>query len=260
MPNHCINTLAVQDLDPKEWETLHKSFKDKEFPATFVPEPDWSSIPRSDGALPIADSKGGSVFPDGKQDDRWYDWRKKNWGTKWKVFDVDLGEPEPGSNLVVFFTTAWAPFNEECLEQVSKAFPNATFALTYEEPGCDLIGATLAKDGVTVDICGSFSEIRERWEDENEKTIKYYETQYTDEEELWEAVEELWQDNREEVTNKVQATYVALLRESLKAAIEKRGKLTRAASEGFEEFLQTRIKNAVDRLKNAGKDLEGEAN
>jgi len=52
---------------------------------------------------------GGLMFAStGKQDDRWYDWRNFNWGTKWEACDVKITQ-DYTDFLEITFNTAWSP-------------------------------------------------------------------------------------------------------------------------------------------------------
>jgi hypothetical protein len=221
MPNDCRNKLVVTDIFNEDWWSLHKSFKEEEFPANFVPEPEWKYTTNPDGELPTPDNKGDLSFSNGKADERWYDWRCENWGTKWKVYGVEVEDKlSQEGTLEVFFSTAWAPINERCLSKVSKAFPSALFTLTYYEPGMGFVGATLAQGGVVVDMTRDASEARELFEETNSKTIAYYKTQYEDEEEFAFAVEDLWSENEFDEIEKIQSECVLLLQESLERRIK----------------------------------------
>ena len=82
----------------------------------------------------------------------WYDWRVKNWGTKWELcefYGVDrqyLTEQNEGESTISFaFSSAWAPPIEayqNFLENNSDCFIRAY----YYEGGCDFMG--LWEDGI----------------------------------------------------------------------------------------------------------------
>jgi hypothetical protein len=241
MPNDCRNKLVVTDIFNEDWWSLHKSFKEEEFPANFVPEPDWENTPNLDGEVSTRDGEGFLHFPGGKTDERWYHWRCENWGTKWKVYGVEVEDKlSPEGIFEVFFSTAWAPINERCLSKVSKAFPSALFTLTYYEPNEGYLGATLAQGGVVVDMTRDASEARKLFEEANSETIAYYKTQYEDEEEFGDAVDDLWHDNEFDEIEKMESACVSLLQVSLENEIKRR------------KVMDKRIKDAVERLKNIG--------
>ena len=82
----------------------------------------------------------------------WYDWRVKNWGTKWELcefYGVDrqyLTEQSEGESTISFaFSSAWSPPIEayqNFLENNSDCFIRAY----YYEGGCDFMG--LWEDGI----------------------------------------------------------------------------------------------------------------
>ena len=91
-----------------------------------IEEPKWEITPNhskygANGELPIIEElklNNGDVMKLSKfkstneQDLRWYDWRSKNWGTKWDVpkDEIDV-EPINNGSIVVEFHTAWsAPY------------------------------------------------------------------------------------------------------------------------------------------------------
>jgi len=239
MPNWCSNNLTVTNLKPEEWETLCESFKEEEFPATFLPEPDWSTLPDNKGKLPRR-ADGIGRWDDGTQDMRWYHWRNENWGTKWKVGGVEISDTKESDTLEVSFTTAWSPINESCLRKLSKLFPAARFVLTYDEAGMDFYGATVAEGGVSSDASGSVSELRERWEADNEETINKLRTEYDNEDDFEDAVNDLWYDEASDVCQKYKDVYVAMLMQSLER----------------KEVMNERIRTAVERLKEVGGERE----
>ena len=78
----------------------------------------------------------------------WYDWRHKNWGTKWNIIPNDSMEREPGSVIFVF-DSAWAPC-DEAIKKLSKKCPELTMNLEYCEPGIMFAGRAEYKGGETI--------------------------------------------------------------------------------------------------------------
>lgn len=85
-----------------------------------------------------------------EEDDDWYNWNVRNWGTKWDACNAAVWE-EP-SELRYDFDTPWG-IPEEGMIAVSKKYPNLTFDLHSEEEqgwGADIIfkagEATVMKD------------------------------------------------------------------------------------------------------------------
>lgn len=65
--------------------------------------------------------------------DNWYDWNRKNWGTKWDCCELNA---DWGKTFVsLFFLTAWSP-PEPIYNIIVKKFPNLQIKWHYSEPGC----------------------------------------------------------------------------------------------------------------------------
>ena len=99
MPNWCHNRVSFYSDNEKDIETLYEIFNNDQPFNKLVPSPDWKNTPNDKGELPIKremKSPNGEVchvtydFPDGKNDDRWYNWNSTNWGTKWDIFKDDI--------------------------------------------------------------------------------------------------------------------------------------------------------------------------
>ena len=72
------------------------------------------------------------------EDNDWYHWNCRNWGTKWDIGNHD-GEgyrttecDDEGDRIQYRFETAWSPVFE-VLEKLSAQYPNLTFDYSYEE-------------------------------------------------------------------------------------------------------------------------------
>lgn len=61
-------------------------------------------------------------------DRNWYDWSRKNWGTKWNAYNCqsDL------ENNIIYFDTAWSAV-PGLIGKLSSMFPEVTFELSYAD-------------------------------------------------------------------------------------------------------------------------------
>ena len=168
MPNHCHNRVTFYSDDTTAILKLHKVFSralknddNKETTKTvfgeFVPEPDWTKTPLAEGdiqeysfskpkgkvgELPVMsdDPFKGLHFPStGKQDDRWYNWRNANWGTKWDAYSLEIDDDSMPNGFEVTFETAWSP-PEEIHTAISEQFDDLSMSWFYDEPGCEVAG------------------------------------------------------------------------------------------------------------------------
>ena len=143
MPNHCHNRVTFYSEDkPELIQKLYKIFKSDNIFGQFVPEPDWSKTPNEAGELPAKDPNEPMFppkFPDGKIDDRWYDWRLANWGTKWDAYEVDIDDSELEYGFEVTFDTAWSPPEEICYA-IKEQFDDLCVSWFYDEPGMEVAG------------------------------------------------------------------------------------------------------------------------
>lgn len=97
------------------------------------------------------------------QDENWYDWQVKHWGTKWDACHLET--EHQGTGLTWRFDTAWAP-PLPVLEALAQQHPEITFTLWYQEEqgwggeisvrGSDLLEET------SWDIPSSHAELNER--------------------------------------------------------------------------------------------------
>lgn len=148
MPNDCYNKISISgnEKDIAKIKKLLSKGKRKTANvfnfANIIKEPDWDTIPNEDGELPIVEREGlfnFKKFPSSNQnDDRWYNWRVENWGTKWNSYDCDLVEADSDSLEYVFYT-AWSP---PCpvIQALRDKFPEVSISAFYDEPAMELAG------------------------------------------------------------------------------------------------------------------------
>lgn len=85
MPNWCSNSITIVDLSKEQVEELIKHIGENEgrFFQCFKPRPQ-------------------------HEDENWYDWNIKEWGTKWDAcYTCVSGSGDDW--IVILFETAWAP-------------------------------------------------------------------------------------------------------------------------------------------------------
>ena len=149
MPNWCYNRITVYGNEQTEKiKEVEKLFDSKTPFNDIFPQPDWKNTPNENGELPQLEQhknpKTGEIifetynFPDGRNDDRWYDWRLQNWDTKWEASEVEL-DYEDSEILRVEFDTAWSP-PEGVMTKLREKFPDVTFSCFYDEPGMEISG------------------------------------------------------------------------------------------------------------------------
>ena len=168
MPNHCHNRVTFYSDDTTAILKLHKIFSkgllnddntekvDSVF-GSFIPEPDWTKIPLNEntiqeyswdkprgeiGELPVMSDdpfKGLHFASTGKQDDRWYNWRVQNWGTKWDCYTLEMDDTDMPHGFEVNFETAWSP-PEEVHTAICEQFDDLSISWFYDEPECEVAG------------------------------------------------------------------------------------------------------------------------
>ena len=162
MPNWCKNRVDFYSENKEDLKKVLDIFSDKESVfGQIIPEPDWKNIPLAEkdqqqysfsskrgevGELPVESGekfKGLHFASTGIQDDRWYDWRNYNWGTKWDVSQsVEIEEERYEDELESFqanFDTAWSP-PEEVYHALRDMFPDMSISWFYDEPGMQVAG------------------------------------------------------------------------------------------------------------------------
>ena len=171
MPNHCHNRVSFYGDSESEIQKLHDIFSkglendDEVDTGTvfghFIPEPDWSTIPLHEndvkeysfsnprgevGECPKMIIDKERPFRSGLRfestdvmDDRWYNWRVQNWGTKWDCYTLEIDDTDLPHGFEVTFETAWSPPEEVC-SAIREQYPNVSISWFYDEPGCEIAG------------------------------------------------------------------------------------------------------------------------
>ena len=160
MPNHCFNRVNIYNNNTNNDSSitkLHKIFSsNNETESIFgklIPEPEWSKVPLTEedakdrgevGELPVwSEDRLGGYFTfssTGSQDNRWYDWRIDNWGTKWDCYSLKMVDSEMPHSFTVEFDTAWAPPEEIFYAITEKFDSDLSVSWFYDEPGCEIAG------------------------------------------------------------------------------------------------------------------------
>lgn len=177
MPNHVENDLRVSGA--KEALMKFKEFaKDKEDLLSadkFIPYPE--EFKKADRLAKVYDEKRNKYFIKLKEEGKdtqlaWakypskkdgynsggYDWCKKNWGTKWGMYDVKLEEThdEDRDELFYTFQSAWVP-PIPIIKKMAEMFPTLDFDLRYFEQGSEFNGILrIEKNKVTREEEGKY--------------------------------------------------------------------------------------------------------
>jgi len=73
------------------------------------------------------------------QRDNWYNWNCTNWGTKWDVNEVFIGDDTEEDSITISFDTAWGP-PIEAFRSWAERDGRVTYRLTYIETGMMFVG------------------------------------------------------------------------------------------------------------------------
>ena len=171
MTNHCSNRVSFYGDSESEIQKLHdifsKGLENDDNVDTgsvfghFIPEPNWEEIPLHEndvkeysfsnprgevGECPVMIIDKETPFRSGLRfkstnvmDDRWYNWRVQNWGTKWDCYTLEIDDSDLPHGFEVTFETAWSPPEEVC-SAIREQYPNVSISWFYDEPGCEIAG------------------------------------------------------------------------------------------------------------------------
>lgn len=114
MPNWCMNTLTISHEDESKVVEFYDAFNSGNTCEHYLPTPENFDGPS--GSMP-----------------GWYEWRLREWGTKWD-FGIGDGSAKRDGNVVeCSFDTAWSPPTNFYHHLFSLGYK---IKATYFEPGC----------------------------------------------------------------------------------------------------------------------------
>ena len=139
MPNWCNNSITIAgptDTIKQLWNDAKSDESGFGLLNAMVPMPaelegTTSPAPKESSPQPLVDGFGN-----------WYDWRVRNWGTKWDITDEGLEYVDNGdgtSHITGWFDSAWAP-PIEAYNTFLGDMDNCSIEATYEEGGMDFAG------------------------------------------------------------------------------------------------------------------------
>lgn len=73
------------------------------------------------------------------QEENWYDWRVNNWGTKWDVGSIFIGDDCEEDSITFSFDTAWAP-PVAAFRHWAERDGRVSYRLSYIETGMGFAG------------------------------------------------------------------------------------------------------------------------
>lgn len=159
MPNWCYNNLYITSEDNKQLEKVIQGITNNSeqlFDFNRIIEmPEELQNTKSPNNVNPDEMKAKYGFVD------WYDWRNRNWGTKWNAKDVELNLDTP-QQIHIRFSTAWSP-PMPVITKIAEMFPFTYITLDWEEES-GFYGKTEYEKGIRVsDIEGEIDCVY-RWE------------------------------------------------------------------------------------------------
>ena len=152
MPNWCDNTVYITHDDPKKIQILVDAWKANKFFGTIYPEPDYNKV-KVKPMFPEIKGNNDPVSPESA----WWDWRVRNWGTKWEINTdeayIDIHENE----IKVGFSSAWSPPTGIYDRLVNDGYSVDAY---YYEGGCAFCGQYVDGSDETYGIDGNWEWVR----------------------------------------------------------------------------------------------------
>lgn len=108
MPNHVTNHVRIQLHDGVDHEEFLKKIGSEQPDGARYYIDFEKIVPQTEEVLQSLNWNHVDAAPGERQPLDWYDWRCKNWGTKWNAYDQDLIGVSYNC-IELKFDTAWAP-------------------------------------------------------------------------------------------------------------------------------------------------------
>ena len=156
MPSWCENRVTFYSENSDDIKKIKEIFESDRPFHQIIPEPNWIKIPASEnlkdsagnpvakkGELPI---KSNDRFRElqwsssGRQDDRWYQWRLRNWDVKWDLSPDHIEYLADDYDFFkLTFDTPWSPPEQIC-ESLRNRFENVEITWFFDEPSEQIAG------------------------------------------------------------------------------------------------------------------------
>lgn len=146
MPNYCYNNLTIKGNNDelKKFVEFVKS-DDTEFDFNnFISDqvskdehkPEWDSLSKKDKDRWLIDERDETqAFHSWWFNSYGYDWRVKNWDTKWNAVDINIDKlDDTMTSINISFDTAWSPPMKVFRKMIEK-FDNLQFSIEGSEEG-----------------------------------------------------------------------------------------------------------------------------
>ena len=138
MPNHCHNKIEIYG-EEKDLKKIIKFLEGKDRCFDFnnvIPIP--KELENTKAPVNEPESFENRRLRKVHGADNWYDWKVKNWSTKWNSYEDSL-ENNDGDWITYEFDTAWSP-PENVIFALREKFPNVDISAFYDEPGVQMAG------------------------------------------------------------------------------------------------------------------------
>ena len=126
MPNHVTNELRFHHCTEERFHEILKDIQNDEYGLgsidfrKLIPEPEGLYM----GDLGIEEMKR-------YKDNNWYDWRVKNWNTKWNAYGFEAPTYSGDAGTMTFLTANCSPFR--VLFKLSEKYSDVEFELRYAD-------------------------------------------------------------------------------------------------------------------------------
>jgi hypothetical protein len=153
MPNWCDCTLSVYGVEDLRHDFMQVARGEEALDYNkFVPYP--KEYEDADRMSEEAANRGvrGDQRPKDGYNNGGHRWCIENWGVKWNASCVEIHE-RPRSILYTF-QAPWGPPIPVILA-MAELYPYLRFMLKYNEPGCELSGTVVCKDGIVKEYSGN---------------------------------------------------------------------------------------------------------